>query len=41
VHGADARSTLIFKVTQVGAEFWATWGKGVSRDEMKAAARNN
>jgi hypothetical protein len=27
IHGADAETVLTFKVEQVGAEYWARWGK--------------
>ena len=27
IHGADAETVVIFEVEQVGAEFWAKWGK--------------
>jgi len=27
IHGVDAETVLTFEVQQVGAEFWATWGK--------------
>ena len=33
IHGIDADTVLAFKVEQIGAEFWATWGK-------KAAVRS-
>jgi hypothetical protein len=30
IHGIDAETVLIFEVQQVGAEFWAKWGKKAS-----------
>lgn len=27
IHGVDAETVLVFKVEQVGAEYWAKWGK--------------
>jgi hypothetical protein len=37
IHGVDAETVLAFEVEQVGAEFWAKWGKKAA---ASAIARN-
>lgn len=35
IHGVDAETVLSFKVQQVGAEFWGTWGKKAAASETQ------